>query len=67
MTKTEVIRVRLEPEMRERLDALARRMTKEHGIDVSRSAAIRLACRTGLDVLERKAGRGGRGRGRFKE
>ena len=47
----------------ERLDALAVRMAKEPGLadaagpkGVTRSAALRLACREGLAVLEKRYG-----------
>jgi trimethylamine:corrinoid methyltransferase-like protein len=45
--------MRLPPELMERVDAYAKRVTSETGIEVNRTAAIRALVLAGLEVKEK--------------
>lgn len=54
MANTPTVTMRLPPELMERVDAYAKRVTTETGIEVNRTAAIRALVLAGLEVKEKR-------------
>lgn len=54
MANTPTVTMRLPPELMERVDAYAKRVTSETGIEVNRTAAIRALVLAGLEVKEKR-------------
>jgi hypothetical protein len=53
MANTPTVTMRLPQELIDRVDAYAKRVTDETGVDVNRTAAIRALLAIGLDVKEK--------------
>lgn len=53
MANTPTVTMRLPPELMERVDAYAKRVTSETGVEVNRTAAIRALVLAGLEVKEK--------------
>lgn len=53
MANTPTVTMRLPPELMARVDAYAKRVTSDTGIEVNRTAAIRALVLAGLEVKEK--------------